>query len=135
MNAAEIDRGLAELLERARTARQQAYAPYSRFAVGAALRTASGKIYAGCNVENASYGATICAERSAIVQMVSAGERKIEAIAVVTDAEQPAMPCGICRQCLLEFGDRIAVVAANEHTHIQTTLLDLLPLPFLLERE
>ena len=91
-----------QLLEAARNARRAAYAPYSRFPVGAAV-LANGRIIAGCNVENASYGLTNCAERTAVFKAVSEGLRRIEAIAVVADTEVPISPCGACRQVISEF--------------------------------
>ena len=99
------DPRLAELVAAATAAREQAHAPYSRFRVGAAL-LAGGRVFAGVNVENASYPITQCAERNAIAAMVLAGERAIDAVAVVTDAEEPTTPCGGCRQALWEFGSR-----------------------------
>lgn len=93
-----------ELLRAAERARRASYAPYSRFAVGAALLSTSGRVYLGCNVENASFGLSICAERSAIFQAVSAGEREFSAIAVTAGTGQGAPPCGACRQVLAEFG-------------------------------
>jgi cytidine deaminase len=129
----ELDAGLRELVRRAHDARAQAYAPYSRFSVGAALRTSSGAVFLGCNVENASYGATACAERGAIAAMVVAGERKVEELAVYTDSDPPGMPCGICRQVLLEFGhDRTVIVAASPRAVTLATLGELLPRPFVL---
>lgn len=93
-----------ELLRAAERARRASYAPYSRFAVGAALLSSSGRVYLGCNVENASFGLSICAERSAIFQAISAGEREFTAIAVTAGTGQGAPPCGACRQVLAEFG-------------------------------
>ena len=84
-------------------ARQNSYSPYSRFAVGAAVRTAAGRIYGGCNVENASYGLCCCGERNAIFAAVCAGERDLDAICVVADTQQPVSPCGACRQVMSEF--------------------------------
>ena len=84
-------------------ARQNSYSPYSKFAVGAAVRTAEGKIYGGCNVENASYGLCICGERNAIFAAVCAGERSLDAIFVVADTQKPVSPCGACRQVMSEF--------------------------------
>lgn len=102
-----------ELLGEATKAREQAYVPYSHFAVGAALLGESGRVYRGCNVENASFGATICAERVAATHAVSQGERRFTAIAVVADAPEPAPPCGICRQVLSEFGPDMRVILGN----------------------
>jgi cytidine deaminase len=106
----------ASLTEAARAARANAHAPYSRYAVGAALRTASGGVYAGCNVENATYGATLCAERAAVAAMVAAGDREPIACVVVTAGPEPGAPCGICRQVLAEFADdmKILLVAEND---------------------
>jgi cytidine deaminase len=131
--AEPLDASLKDLVERAARVRENAHAPYSRFRVGAALRTTSGNVFAGCNVENASYGATSCAERSAIAAMVAAGEREVAAIAVFTDADPPGMPCGICRQVLLEFGrPGTEIVAASPRDLRRITLERLLPEPFTL---
>ena len=100
-----------DLVAKAMEAREKAHAPYSHFAVGAALLAKSGRVYTGCNVENASYGLSICAERTAVFKAVSEGERDFEALAVVT--EKGVTPCGACRQVLLEFGDDIQVIVAN----------------------
>jgi len=119
------------LIEEAKKARQMAYAPYSHFKVGAALLTKSGAIYTGCNVENASYGLTICAERTALFKAVSAGEREFTALAVVTDLEDPASPCGACRQTLSEFAYRMPVILANTNGKVvETSLAELLPRAF-----
>jgi cytidine deaminase len=109
-----------ELIQAAREVRKRAYAPYSKYRVGAALRGASGQIYTGANVENASYGLTICAERSAIVKAISEGERKFTAIAVVTSTG--ATPCGACRQALAEFGD-MCVLVADGRGHVETYMV------------
>lgn len=101
-----------ELIAKAMEAREKAHAPYSHFAVGAALLAKSGRVYTGCNVENASYGLSICAERTAVFKAVSEGERDFEAMAVVTD--KGVTPCGACRQVLLEFGEDIQVIVADE---------------------
>ena len=101
-----------DLIAKAMEARKKAHAPYSHFAVGAALLAKSGRIYTGCNVENASYGLSICAERTTVFKAVSDGERDFEAIAVVT--ENGVTPCGACRQVLMEFGEDIQVIAADE---------------------
>jgi cytidine deaminase len=116
------------LVRAAIAARERAYAPYSRFAVGAALLTASGEVFGGCNVENAAYGHAICAERTAVVSAVAAGHREFAAIAVVTPTPGPASPCGACRQVLAEFGLDMVVVLANLKGAIaRTTVRDLLP--------
>ncbi|MCR4401781.1 MAG: cytidine deaminase [Firmicutes bacterium] len=118
----------AGLIEIARAARERAYAPYSRFKVGAALLARSGRVYAGCNVENASYPAGICAERCAVAKAVSEGESEFSAIAVVGDTEGPCAPCGICRQVLAEFGTDIDVVMANLKGDVKVVRVeDLLP--------
>jgi cytidine deaminase len=98
-----------ELVRAASRARAQAYAPYSKYHVGAALLTRAGAVYAGCNVENATYGATLCAERSAVSAMVAAGDRHPVACAVVTAGPRPGAPCGICRQVLVEFAKDMPV--------------------------
>jgi cytidine deaminase len=103
-----------ELVTAARAARARAYAPYSRYRVGAAVLTRAGGIYAGCNVENATYGATLCAERSAIAAMVSAGDSDPVACAVVTAGPKPGTPCGICRQVLAEFAREMKLVLVAE---------------------
>lgn len=100
---------LDDLVQRAKKVRKNAYAPYSKYKVGASLATKSGKVFDGCNVENASYGGTICAERGAIMQMIAAGETKPIAIAVVTQGKEPASPCGICRQVLAEFAPDLLI--------------------------
>jgi len=120
---------LEELITLAREVRKNAYAPYSGFPVGAALRTASGHVYTGCNVENASYGLSICAERVAVGKAVSEGDRDFEALAVVS--ETMASPCGACRQVLAEFGlDTTVVMADLKHSREIHTVRDLLPAAF-----
>ncbi|HEX9491922.1 MAG TPA: cytidine deaminase, partial [Thermoanaerobaculia bacterium] len=91
---------MATLVDEAKAARENAVAPFSKFKVGAALRTKSGKIYRGCNVENCTYGLTVCAERVALLTALAAGEREFNAIAVVTQSEEPGTPCGPCRQLM-----------------------------------
>jgi cytidine deaminase len=118
------------LLERARLVRANAYAPYSKFLVGAAVRSANGNIYVGCNVENASYGGTVCAERNAIFAMVAAGETALTQVAIFTEALEPAMPCGLCRQVMAEFGTRVDVYSATPSAVVQTDLEALLPHAF-----
>jgi cytidine deaminase len=115
------------LVETAILARNWAYVPYSKYRVGAALLTASGKIYDGCNVENAAYPTTMCAERVAVFKAVSEGEREFEAIAVVTS--NAGSPCGSCRQVLAEFGLKTLVIIADEagKIHQQAAVRELLP--------
>lgn len=120
-----------ELVQAALQARQNAFAPYSNFKVGAALETADGKIYTGSNVENSTYGLTVCAERVALWKALSEGERKFKRIAVTTDAERPGTPCGACRQLLWEFCGDIKVILANLQGFRETHhLADLYPHPF-----
>jgi cytidine deaminase len=118
-----------ELIELATLARQQAYAPYSQYAVGAALMSTSGKVYTGCNVENAVYSLTICAERVAVFKAISDGEREFETLAVVTS--NGGSPCGACRQVLAEFGLDIRVlIGSTEQLVAETQVADLLPRAF-----
>ncbi len=107
------DARLDALVAAAADARERAYAPYSRFKVGAAVLTESGRVHVGVNVENASYPCGMCAEQSAVSAAVTSGDRGIDAVAVVTDAVEPAAPCGICRQTLYEFNPGMTVVLAN----------------------
>jgi cytidine deaminase len=119
------------LIEAAKQARENAHAPYSNFRVGAALRSASGRIFGGCNVENATYGLTMCAERVAIFKAVSEGERGFSAIAVVTDTEVLTPPCGACRQLIWEFCGDIPVSLANLKGKIEVIQMrELFPRPF-----
>lgn len=120
-----------ELVAAARAARESAVAPYSKFKVGAALETADGTIVTGCNIENSTYGLTICAERVAVFKAVSEGHRAFTRVAVVADTQAPTPPCGPCRQILWEFCGDIEVVLANLLEEKGTyRLRDLLPLPF-----
>ena len=122
---------LRRLEKSARAAARGAYAPYSKFRVGAAVLGGSGKIYAGCNVENASYGLCNCAERTAIFSAAAAGERKVRAVVVYTPTATPTMPCGACRQVINEFGPTAVVVSiCNRAARIETTLDRLLPEAF-----
>lgn len=120
-----------ELLKAAEQVRENAYAPYSRYKVGAALLAASGRIYTGCNIENASYGATICAERVAACSAIAAGEKRFVALAVVTDGPAPGPPCGMCRQFLAEFNPELPIVLGNLHGKtVDGNLKDYLPQAF-----
>lgn len=121
-----------ELLTAALAARKNAYAPYSKFAVGAAVRTADGKIFTGCNVENASYGLSCCAERCAIFAAVGAGEREFTALCVAADTKEPVSPCGACRQVMTEF--KIPeIILANTNGDVKIyTPEELLPYGFTL---
>jgi cytidine deaminase len=123
---------LARLIAAARDVRDNAYAPYSKFRVGAAVLGESGRIYVGCNVENATYGATLCAERAAVSSMVAGGETRVAAVAVFTDCEPAASPCGICRQVLAEFADDAPIVVAGPRQHAVLSLRALLPERFAL---
>ena len=122
------------LVESARAVRDNAYAPYSGFRVGAAVISETGKIFVGCNVENASYGATLCAERAAIAHMLASGEHRVVTVAVFVDAAEPAMPCGICRQWISELGPNAEIVSATPSRMKRTTIEQLLPEPFVLKR-
>ena len=115
-----------QLVELAKGARLKAYAPYSKYKVGAALLTEDGKVYTGCNVENSSYGITICAERTAVANAISDGHRKFKAVAVVTASSPPGPPCGICRQTLAEFTPEMVVILANIHGEMKRTKLSKL---------
>lgn len=120
-----------DLLNAARTARLKAHAPFSHFLVGAALETADGLIITGCNVENASYGLTICAERVAVFKAISEGHRAFTRVAVVADTEDPTPPCGACRQILWEFGGNLEVILGNLVAEKgRYHMKDLLPLAF-----
>lgn len=123
-----------ELIALALEARKNAYAPYSGFAVGAALLTGDGQVFTGCNVENASYGLTICAERVALFTAVARGNRSLRAIAVVAGTDDYCSPCGACRQVLAEFGGDTRVYLANRHgAYRETTVAELLPGTFTLD--
>ncbi len=117
----------AELVRRAREVMAHAYAPYSRFRVGAAIEAADGRVFVGTNVESASYGLTICAERMALGAAVAAGARDLRRVAVATDADPPAAPCGACRQLLAEFGLDMEIVAAGPKSERRWALRALLP--------
>ena len=122
---------VTRLVEAARAARTFAVAPYSTFKVGAALLTSDGRVFGGCNVENASYGLTVCAERVALLKALSEGVREFAMLAVVADTQSPTPPCGPCRQLVWEYCGDIPVVLANLHdVKGRHQMRDLLPLPF-----
>ena len=119
-----------DLITAARTARESAYAPYSSFAVGAALLDADGRTFVGCNVENVSFGLTMCAERVAVGSAVAAGATNFDAIAVVSDSAEPVVPCGACRQVLAEFSPSLRVISATINGSVtEFSLASLLPSP------
>lgn len=118
------------LIAAARAAQALAYAPYSNFKVGAALESTEGAVFTGCNVENASYGLTICAERAALSAAVSAGAQRFRRAVVVSDVDPPAAPCGACRQVLAEFGLDLAIEGVGSKRSVVWRLSDLLPAAF-----
>jgi cytidine deaminase len=126
------DKERAMLLGTATQALQHAYAPYSNFRVGAAILADDGRLFTGCNVENASYGLTICAERAAICNAVqqTPGKLKLRAVAVVNENDVPCSPCGACRQVIAEFGAHTAVVFRGQTDYIEMSISDLLPETF-----
>ncbi|PXW90937.1 cytidine deaminase [Streptohalobacillus salinus] len=121
------------MINEAKEARKKAYTPYSKFKVGAALKTKSGHVYHGCNVENAAYSACNCAERSAIFSAYSNGEREFETLVVVADTDRPVSPCGVCRQVISELCEpNMPIVLTNLNGDVmETTVTDLLPGAFL----
>jgi cytidine deaminase len=119
-----------ELVQRAWEARSHSCSPYSGFAVGAALETAEGRVYTGCNVESSSYGLTCCAERVALFKALSDGERQFRRVAVVTGAPKVCPPCGACRQVLADYAPGIAILMANESERLASTLDELFPFGF-----
>lgn len=120
---------IKELIYKAQEARERAYSPYSNFRVGAAVLMENGEVYTGCNIENASFGATNCAERTAIFKAVSEGTKSIKAIALIGSDEEFTYPCGICRQVIAEFADEDIkiIIAKNEAEYIIKSLDDILP--------
>ena len=122
---------IQSLLEKAEEARKKSYSPYSRYPVGAALMAKDGTIYAGCNVENVSYGAALCAERNALGSAVADGQRDFTAIAIIGSHEDYTMPCGICRQVMQEFAPDLTVICLNGKGEAKTfALKELLPYGF-----
>lgn len=131
MTASVSEHDLERLSVAAREASRQAYCPYSRFRVGAAVLTEGGEIFAGCNVENASYGLTVCAERIAVFQAVARGRRTVRAVAVYTPTATPTAPCGACRQVLNEFGpDAVVLCVCDGPATLRVSLDALLPHAF-----
>jgi cytidine deaminase len=131
MRATDLPPSLRELVHAAQQARQAAYAPYSHFKVGAAVRTRSGRIYVGCNVENASFGLSVCAERVAVFNAVAGADRDIVEIAIAADADPPARPCGACRQVLFEFAPSTKIIMVGAAGAIAAgDLSALFPEPF-----
>ncbi len=130
LSFAELSAEERSLVDSARAAAERAYCRYSGYSVGAAVVSESGRIYTGCNVENASYGATMCAERSAIFGLVSAGERRITRVCVYAPAEPVAMPCGMCRQVIAEFCIDAAVLVAGPRGVLRRSFAELLPEAF-----
>ncbi|ACL70002.1 cytidine deaminase [Halothermothrix orenii] len=123
-----MDKTIKTLIKKAREAREKSYSPYSNFATGAAVLTKEGKIFTGCNIENASYGLTNCAERTAIFKAVSEGYTEFEALAVVADTTRPVPPCGACRQVIREFSPDMKVIMGNlSGNTVETTAKELLP--------
>jgi len=119
------------LIAAALAARENAFAPYSRFRVGAAVEDVEGNIYTGCNIENATYGLTVCAERVAVFKAISEGARQFRRVAVAADTDHLTPPCGACRQILWEFCGDVEIVMSNPHERVETyRLKDLFPRPF-----
>ncbi len=128
--------GEDQLIQKARDAQQHAYAPYSRFLVGAALLAKDGRIFLGCNVENSTLGATLCAERTAVANAVCHGVRHFSKIVIVSNSDDPVMPCGICRSVLFEFAPDLEIIAVSSSGQIEKMKLgDLYPKGFRLNSE
>jgi cytidine deaminase len=125
-----------KLIQHARDAQQHAYAPYSKFLVGAALLTEEGRIFGGCNVENATFGATICAERTAVASAICHGARQFSKIVIVSNSDEPVMPCGICRSVLFEFSPDMEIIAVSgSGQQERTKLSEIYPKGFRLSSE
>lgn len=125
--------GIEEVLALAREVQGRAHAPYSGFKVGAILETREGVTFSGCNVENASFGLTICAERNALAAAVAAGEKEFRRLVLVTDGEEPVPPCGACREVLAEFNPDLIIVSVAGESREEWRLEELLPRPFRLK--
>ncbi|MCG8514653.1 MAG: cytidine deaminase [Halanaerobiales bacterium] len=126
-----MENTMERLVRAALEAREKAYVPYSNFPIGAALLTKDGQIFSGCNIENASYGLTNCAERTAIFKAISAGHHELKMMVVVADTARPIPPCGACRQVIFEFGEDITVVMRNlQGDSVQYQSRELLPAAF-----
>ncbi|MEM0463416.1 MAG: cytidine deaminase [Pyrobaculum sp.] len=125
---------MEELIAKAREVINNAYAPYSNFKVAAVVKTKSGRIYTGVNIENASYGLTVCAERVAVFKAVSEGDRDIDTVVVYTDTDEPTPPCGACRQVIMEFNPNALIVMAGRKKTVTAKLSELLPSAFTKER-
>lgn len=129
------EKKITELIDSARIVQRNSYAPYSNFHVGAAVRTEDGEIFVGTNIENASYGLTICAERAAIFNAVSHGQSRLRAIAITSSNDKPTPPCGACRQVIKEFSDvdTLIIMAGQNQTFDSKTVDELLPFSFVLK--
>lgn len=119
-----------KLMQAAKAAAQNAYAPYSKFKLGAALLTKSGKVFTGVNVENSSYGLTNCAERTAIFKAVSEGEKEFEKMAIYVNSDKLFTPCGACRQVISEFSDKLEIIIFSNKESLETDISELLPMSF-----
>ncbi len=120
-----------QLINKAKEAMENSYSPYSKFRVGAALQTTNGEVFTGCNIENASFGGTNCAERTALFKAISEGYKNFNKIAIISDSENYTAPCGICRQVLSEFSLDMEIIMANKNgDYTSKTLKELLPLAF-----
>jgi len=128
----DLPKSILRLVKKAQAARKKAYAPYSKFLVGAVLLDGEKRIHSGCNVENVSYSATVCAERVAVGKMISRGSRQISAVVVLTSSDEPCFPCGVCLQVLHEFGKDAKVFAVNRRATVysESTISELLPSGF-----
>ncbi len=132
----EMDKATKKLVKMASQARRRAYAPYSKFLVGAAIADGKAGVHTGCNVENVSFSATICAERTAVCKMVSRGSRDLRVVVVITSSDEPIFPCGVCLQVLHEFGRKAVIVAVNRRKTAfrEATIADLMPSAFVREQ-